>query len=457
MFEPACWTVCRRRPGRPARPSAPTCCDGLGGLLDRFVDRRRPASSTVSRTVWRVRSTASATVAARAGRPPRGPAASRRRSRPSRGRRSPGARSAPPPAGAPARRTGRGGRRARRLPPRPCARCRRARAPSPAASGARRPAAAPRGVASARVGGLRRRGGGRACGARGEGCSPREVVTPAPVAGDGERGDAGDRLAPARARGSRAGAPSQPPRPADRRRGLLAAAAEESRGSAARRRGGGRRAGGAGRRSRSRRCDREPAARVAVGGVAGDPAPLAHAQAAVRGVGDDRLHARAALARREALVLLAQAPAGAEQRALDARLGHPEALADRLVAQALELAQDEDLVMRVRERAERAAQVVELLLDGDRRLGRRAARHEPLAVGGREPLALERDLLGAAAAPVGVDAGVAGDLVDPGAEGDRGSVARIRRSAETKTSWAMSSARAWSWTRPATKPVIGAR
>ena len=76
--------------------------------------------------------------------------------------------------------------------------------------------------------------------------------------------------------------------------------------------------------------------------------------------------------------------------------------------------------MGVGERAERAAQVVQLLLDGDRRLGRGAAGDEPVAVGGREPLAVERHLLGPAPAPVGVDAGVAGDLVDPRPEGDRG-------------------------------------
>ena len=44
------------------------------------------------------------------------------------------------------------------------------------------------------------------------------------------------------------------------------------------------------------------------------------------------------------VVLLGEAPAGAEQRRLDGRTAHAQALADLAVAQALELAHDEDLV-----------------------------------------------------------------------------------------------------------------
>ena len=128
----------------------------------------------------------------------------------------------------------------------------------------------------------------------------------------------------------------------------------------------------------------------------------------------------AALARRELVVLLAEALARAEQGALDRRAAHAHALADVLVAQPLELAQDEDLVVAVGE-ARRTR----------RRDGRRPPwRRPPRPARGRsrrvardrrrEPVVgVERDLLGAPAAAVGVDAGVLGDLVDPGLEGDR--------------------------------------
>ena len=88
--------------------------------------------------------------------------------------------------------------------------------------------------------------------------------------------------------------------------------------------------------------------------------------------GDDRLHALAAPAADELVVLLGQAPAGAEQRALDGRAAEAHPLADLAVGEPLELAQHEDLVMGLGEAAERAAEVVELLLgvDGGVGLGR---------------------------------------------------------------------------------------
>ena len=90
--------------------------------------------------------------------------------------------------------------------------------------------------------------------------------------------------------------------------------------------------------------------------------------------GDDRLDALAALAGDELLVLLAQALAGAEERALDAGAADAEALADLAVGEALELAHHEDLVVGVRQAAEGAAQVVELLLGVDRGVGGRDPR-----------------------------------------------------------------------------------
>ena len=159
-----------------------------------------------------------------------------------------------------------------------------------------------------------------------------------------------------------------------------------------------------------------------MGDVPGELALLAHARAAraVPDVRDGGLHAHAALAGGELVVLLAQPLAGAEQRALDGGAAHAHPLADVLVAAALELAHHEDLVVALRQAAERAPQVVEVLLGAERVVRLGPVGDEPAVVGGRQPVVgVEGDLLGAPAAPVRVDAGVLGDLVDPRLERDR--------------------------------------
>ena len=159
-------------------------------------------------------------------------------------------------------------------------------------------------------------------------------------------------------------------------------------------------------------------ARLAVRDVAGHLAAVAHAEAALGAGLDDALHAAAALAADELVVLLGEAPAGAEQRRLDRRAAHAQALADLAVAQALELAHDEDLVVGLGEPAERALQVLQRHPLVDRGVGRRAAGHEAAAV---QPVlvGVVGDLLRALGAAERVDARVLGDLVDPGLEDDR--------------------------------------
>jgi hypothetical protein len=77
-------------------------------------------------------------------------------------------------------------------------------------------------------------------------------------------------------------------------------------------------------------------------------------------------------------------------------------------------------VVRVAQAAERAAEMVELLLDVDHGVGGRVAGDELADVGRREPfVGVVGDLLGAPRAAVRVDAGVLGDLEDPRLEGDR--------------------------------------
>ena len=76
-------------------------------------------------------------------------------------------------------------------------------------------------------------------------------------------------------------------------------------------------------------------------------------------------------------------------------------------------------------------------------------RQQARAAADRALVGVERHLAGALAAPELVDAGVLGDLVDPRLERRSScSLARRRRSADMNTSWAMSSARPWSCTRP---------
>ena len=104
------------------------------------------------------------------------------------------------------------------------------------------------------------------------------------------------------------------------------------------------------------------------------------AQAGAGGRGDQALDPHAARAADEVVVLLGQAPARAEQRALDGRAAHAHPVADLAVGEAFELAQDEDLVVRVGQAAERAAQVVELLLGRDGVVGRRVGADEPAVV-----------------------------------------------------------------------------
>ena len=161
------------------------------------------------------------------------------------------------------------------------------------------------------------------------------------------------------------------------------------------------------------------AAGLAVREVAGDPALVAQTGGADAALVDDALHAQAALAADELLVLLAEALAGAEERALDRGAGHVEALADLAIGEPLELAHHEDVVVHRRQAAERAAQAVEreLALDGGVR--RRARLGEAVVLGGADLVGrVERHLVRVAPAAVGVDALVLGDLVDPGPEED---------------------------------------
>ena len=102
---------------------------------------------------------------------------------------------------------------------------------------------------------------------------------------------------------------------------------------------------------------------LAVRQMFGHPATLAEAERAqrCRAVGADHgHHPLAAPAADELVVLLGQPPAGAEQGALDHRPRHAHALADLLVGEAFELAQDENFVVALRQTAEGATQIVEL-------------------------------------------------------------------------------------------------
>jgi hypothetical protein len=91
-----------------------------------------------------------------------------------------------------------------------------------------------------------------------------------------------------------------------------------------------------------------------------------------------------------------------------------------VIGETLELAQHEDLVMRVRKAAKGAAEVVELLLGVDGGVGRGLRSDQAPLIGAAEAVAgVEGDLLGAPGAPELVDAGILRDLVDPRLEVDR--------------------------------------
>src|SRR4051794_1385381 len=126
---------------------------------------------------------------------------------------------------------------------------------------------------------------------------------------------------------------------------------------------------------RQRHAARLAATGVAVAEVPLDPALVPDADRVGRPLGEDRTDALAALAADELGVLLLEAPARAEERALDLRAGHPEALPEFVVGEALELAHDQDLVVGLAEAAKRALQVVERLLVLDGRLRRRHGQH----------------------------------------------------------------------------------
>ena len=167
---------------------------------------------------------------------------------------------------------------------------------------------------------------------------------------------------------------------------------------------------------------RDVAARLAMGEMTRDPPTLANADGPHRleGPGFDRaLHLLTAPAAGQLLVLLGQLAASAEQAALDHLPGHAEPVPDLVIADALQLAHHQQLMVGIGEPAEGAAQVVETLLALHRR--RRSGHHRQrrLAIGDELAVGLQRHLTRAAAAAELVDAGVLGDLVDPGLEGDR--------------------------------------
>ena len=135
---------------------------------------------------------------------------------------------------------------------------------------------------------------------------------------------------------------------------------------------------------------------------------------------DDPLDAHAARAGDDVVVLLGQPAARAEQRRLDRRPAHAHPPADLLVGEPFELAQDEDLVVRLAQPAEGAAQRLELLLGRDRRVGRRAGADEPRVIGGAERVVgVVGHLFRPLGAPERVDAAVLGDLVEPRLERQR--------------------------------------
>ena len=161
--------------------------------------------------------------------------------------------------------------------------------------------------------------------------------------------------------------------------------------------------------------------RLAVREVAGEPARVARAQAACSPAATMIPWMRRQRAP-ETMSSYSSARRRRARKSVDSTAGRlmPIRSPISLVGEALELAQDEDLVVGLRQAAERAAQVVEVLLGGDRRVRRRAGADELGVVGGREPVVgVVGDLLGALGAAERVDAAVLGDLVEPGLERER--------------------------------------
>jgi hypothetical protein len=111
-----------------------------------------------------------------------------------------------------------------------------------------------------------------------------------------------------------------------------------------------------------------------MGQVPGELPALTHPEPTHRALAicsDDGLDLRAAPSAGELVVLLAQAPAGSKQHALDHRLRDSHALADLVVRETLELSQHDHPVVALGQPAERAPEIVEPLLAFDGYLGRR--------------------------------------------------------------------------------------
>ena len=151
--------------------------------------------------------------------------------------------------------------------------------------------------------------------------------------------------------------------------------------------------------------------------VAGKAPALAQAEGIHRclaaGV-DYRVDLLASAAGRNFVVLLAEPAACTEQCALDHGHGHSGLSGDFRIREALQLAQDHDLVLPLREAAECPVEDGELLAPLEGGIGAGVGRGElfPAAL-------LDRHLPSPLNASQLIDAGVLCDLVDPGFEGDR--------------------------------------
>ena len=258
---------------------------------------------------------------------------------------------------------------------------------------------------------------------------------------DDRRGLAGERApcsTPACAAGPSAAAPRRPGGAA----GRTAAAGRTRRGERPARAALPRGRAPASRVPWRRSRDACTACRCAGGSTGGGA--RGRASAAVGDALHRGAHALAALAGVDLVVLVAQAAARPEQHALDRAARQAHAACDAVVGEALELAQDQDLVLRERQVVECHAQRLELLALRDRGVGAgRACERRPSSLRA-EVVGVDRDLLRALRAAQVVDARVLGDLVDPGPERDLRSVRRRERRADMKVSWTMSSALPWS-------------